>query len=81
MAEKEFTATEVMALQERLEKGITVIAEQYSGIKQELKTINGRLENLEEKVDIAVATLSHKASKTQVDELEKRVEVLEANPA
>ncbi len=79
MAEKEFTATQVMALQEELGKGIKVIGEQYSEIKQELKTINGRLENLEEKVDIVVATIPHKASKAQVDELEKRVEALETS--
>ena len=79
MAEKEFTATQVMALQEELGKGIKVIGEQYSEIKQELKTINGRLENLEEKVDIVVATIPHKASKTAVNELENRVEALETS--
>lgn len=64
MAEKEFTATEVMTLQERLEKGITVIAEQMGDMKQDIK---------EFKTDVGVLKEDVAIIKTDFDMLDRRV--------
>lgn len=48
MNKKEFTATQVVALQERLEKRIEVIAKQYGQLKQDTSLIKKLAEDLRE---------------------------------
>lgn len=81
MANKEFTATEVMMLQERLEKGITVIAEQMGDVKQDVKELKNDVGILKEDAAIIKASLPLKANKTDFDTLDRRVTRLEAKPA
>lgn len=81
MAEKELTATEVMILQERLEEGITVIAEQMGDMKQDIKELKTDMGTLKEDVAIIKASLPLKANKTDFDVLDRRVTRLEATPA
>ncbi len=68
-------------LQEELGKGIKVIGEQYFDTKQDIATINQKLEKLDKIAeDVAVIKISfqRKANQDKVDELERRVEKLEA---
>lgn len=58
MAKKEFTATEVMALQERLEKGIAVIGEQHGAIITKLNTLQGSVDAIREQVAENTMTLT-----------------------
>ncbi|MBI3260900.1 hypothetical protein HYZ64_00820 [Candidatus Berkelbacteria bacterium] len=81
MANKKFTATEVMMLQERLEKGITVIAEQMGDMKHDIKELKTDVGVLKEDVAIIKASLPLKANKTELDEFDRRVTRLEAKPA
>ena len=78
---KEFSATEVMMLQERLEKGITVIGEQVTGLSSRMIQVENKIDNLEEKMDIVVASIPNKVNKSEFNQLERRVIVLEAKPA
>ena len=78
---KEFSATEVMMLQERLEKGITVIGEQVTELNSKMGKVEGRLDTVEEKMDIVVASIPNKVNKSEFNQLERRVEVLETKPA
>lgn len=78
---KEFTATEVMMLQEEIRKGVEVIGEQYGDIKKEITVMRQKLEKLdkiEEGVTIIKASLPLKANKTELDKLDQRVTILES---
>lgn len=77
MAKKEFSAGEVMALQEELGKGIQVIGEQYSGIVKKLGSIDDRLEKIEDTLDLMKFTLRLKVDYRDFQVLEKRVIRLE----
>ena len=52
MAKKEFTATQVMALQEETLKQLKILAEQYGGIMDKLSEHDKRFDELEEKLTI-----------------------------
>lgn len=75
---KEFTATQVMMLQEELGKGIKVIGEQYSSLNTKVDKISSKLDRVAEDVAIIKASLPIKANKSEFEQLDKRVTVLEA---
>lgn len=77
MVKKEFSAGEVMALQEELNKGIKVIGEQYSGITKKLGVIDNRLEKIEDTLDVMKFSLRQKVDYRDFEVLEKRVIHLE----
>lgn len=77
MAKKEFSATEVMTLQEELNKGIKVIDEQHLGIVKRLTSIDDRLEKIEDTLDLMKFSLRQKVDYREFEALEKRVIHLE----
>lgn len=81
MAKEEFTASQVMALQERLEKRIEVIAEQYGGLSRDVKEMKPKLDQVVEDLIIIKLSLPNKADKKNVDELDPPVSILETKIA
>lgn len=81
MSKKEFTATEVMALVEDLRSDFRVVAEQVTELTGRMQAVEGRLDTLDEKMDIVVASIPHKVNQSEFNQLERRVTVLEAKPA
>ncbi len=82
--DKIFTATDVMALQEELGKGIKVIGEQYKSIQEHLTSIDKKIEVLPDiQHDIAIMKsdirdiLEKKADKKELQVVKERVTVLE----
>lgn len=78
MVKKEFTATQVMALQERLEKKIDLIAEQHGSIVTDIRAIKQRLDAIEEQVaqntvSIAVIIKDIEEIKTEIKEIKSIV--------
>jgi hypothetical protein len=77
MPKKEFTATEVMALQENIDKKLTVIGEQFFYIKEKLDKVSDSVEILKEDMQIVKYSLRQKVDLQDFQALEKRVIRLE----
>lgn len=91
MAKKEFSAIQVMALMERLEKKIDVIAEGHGGLLARLVRIEEKVGIIQEQVANNSVSITHMKSelkiiieklgqipkKEELDQLEKRVTKLE----
>lgn len=80
MPKKEFTVTEVMALQEETLHYVKIIAEQHGSIVDSIQEINGKLshlENIEDDISIIKTSLRQKVDVQDFQALEKRVIRLE----
>lgn len=77
MPKKEFTTTEVMALQEEMLHHIKIIGEQHGTIVDNIQKMNGRLEHIEDDIQIIKVSLRQKVDLNDFQILEKRVIRLE----
>lgn len=80
MPKKEFTTTEVMVLQESMDKKLNVIGEHISYIVEKIKKIDKLEEdvsNIKEDIHVVKLTLTQKTDKKTVDDHEVRIVKLE----
>lgn len=78
--EKTYKSGEVMSMLEQMNDGIKVIGEQYRELKHDIKSINTRLDGIDNKIDIIQGDiteikykLSEKVDREEFYNLEKRV--------
>lgn len=80
MAKKEFTATEVMVLQEDMNHKLDIIVEQFSSMNEKMNKIDKIEEDIEilkEDMKIVKLSLTQKADISRVDNHEVRISKLE----
>lgn len=75
--EKTYKAREVMSMLEQINDGIEVIGEQHGELVTEIKSINGRLDSMQDDITEIKHKLSEKVDREEFNKLENRVVKME----
>ncbi|MFZ2975649.1 MAG: hypothetical protein WA055_03435 [Candidatus Moraniibacteriota bacterium] len=75
--EKTYKSGEVMSMLEQINGGIEVIGEQHGEIVKNIKSINGRLDSMQNDITEIKHKLSEKVDREEFNKLENRVVKME----